>query len=145
MRILIIGFTKKSAEKFFESLKKAKARHVVDVRLNNVSQLAGFSKKKDLEYFLENLCHMDYVHVPSLAPTKDMLDDYKKKDGNWEDYERRFMRLMEERRIEEKLKPDMLEDACLLCSEDKPHHCHRRLVAEYLKERWGNVEIEHIG
>ena len=78
MRILIIGFTKKSAEKFFESLKKAKARHVVDVRLNNVSQLAGFSKKKDLEYFLENLCHMDYVHVPSLAPTKDMLDDYKK-------------------------------------------------------------------
>ena len=145
MRILTIGFTKKSAEKFFESLKKAKAGHIVDVRLNNVSQLAGFSKKKDLEYFLENLCHMDYVHVPSLAPTKDMLDDYKKKGGNWEDYERRFMRLMEERRIEEKLKPDMLEDACLLCSEDKPHHCHRRLVAEYLKERWGNVEIEHLG
>ncbi len=145
MRILTIGFTKKSAEKFFESLKKVKAKRIVDVRLHNVSQLAGFAKKKDLEYFLENLCHMDYVHLPNLAPTKEMLDDYKKKGGSWEDYERRFMRLMENRRIEERLEPDMLEDACLLCSEDKPHHCHRRLVAEYLNERWGNVEIEHLG
>lgn len=145
MRILTIGFTRKTAEKFFESLKQANARRVIDVRLNNVSQLAGFAKKKDLEYFLENLCHMDYVHVPSLAPTKDMLDDYRKKGGRWEDYERRFMRWMEEQRIEEKLQPDMLEDACLLCSEDKPSHCHRRLVAEYLKERWGDVEIKHLG
>ncbi len=145
MRILTIGFTKKSAEQFFETLKNAKAKRIVDVRLNNVSQLAGFAKKKDLEYFLENLCHMEYAHVPSLAPTKEMLDTYKKNGGRWEDYEQRFMRLMEERRIEEKLKPDMLEDACLLCSEDKPHHCHRRLVAEYLKEHWENVEIDHLG
>lgn len=144
MRILTIGFTKKSAEKFFESLKKVKAKRIVDVRLHNVSQLAGFAKKKDLEYFLKNLCHMNYVHEPDLAPTKDMLDDYKKNGGSWEDYESRFMRLMEDRRMEERLEPDILEDACLLCSEDKPHYCHRRLVAEYLKERWGNVEIEHL-
>lgn len=145
MRILTIGFTRKSAEKFFESLKKAKARRIVDVRLNNVSQLAGFAKKKDLAYFLKNICHMDYVPEPSLAPTKDMLDEYRKKGGNWDDYERRFLQLMKERRVEENLRPEWLEDSCLLCSEDKPHRCHRRLVAEYLKERWGDVEIEHLG
>lgn len=145
MRILTIGFTKKSAEKFFELLKKSKTRRIVDVRLNNVSQLAGFAKKNDLEYFLKNLCHMDYVHMPNLAPTKDMLDNYKKKGGSWEDYEQRFMELMEERRIEETLETDMLEDACLLCSEDKPHHCHRRLVAEYLNDHWGNIETVHLG
>ena len=102
-------------------------------------------KKNDLAYFLRHICSVDYAHVPSLAPTKEMLDTYKKKSGTWEDYERRFVDLMEERRIEEKIKPETLEDACLLCSEDQPHHCHRRLVAEYLKERWGNVDIEHLG
>ena len=144
MRILTIGFTKKSAERFFGMLRAAGARRVVDVRLNNVSQLAGFAKKNDLAYFLRQICGVDYTHVPSLAPTKDMLDTYKKKRGTWEDYERRFVELMAERRIEEKIKPETLEDACLLCSEDKPHHCHRRLVAEYLRERWGDVQIEHL-
>lgn len=144
MRILTIGFTKKSAERFFGMLRAAGARRVVDVRLNNVSQLAGFAKKNDLAYFLRQICGVDYTHVPSLAPTKDMLDTYKKKRGTWEDYERRFVDLMAERRIEEKIKPETLEDACLLCSEDQPHHCHRRLVAEYLRERWGDVQIEHL-
>lgn len=144
MRILTIGFTKKSAERFFGMLRAAGARRVVDVRLNNVSQLAGFAKKNDLAYFLRQICGVDYTHVPSLAPTKDMLDTYKKKRGTWEDYERRFVDLMAERRIEEKIKPETLEDACLLCSEDQPHHCHRRLVAEYLRERWGGVQIEHL-
>lgn len=145
MRILTIGFTKKRAKDFFETLRASKVSRIVDVRLNNVSQLAGFAKRQDLEYFLDQICHIDYVHEPSLAPTQDMLDDYKKKHGKWADYERRFLRLMGERRIEEKLKPELLEDACLLCSEDKPHHCHRRLVAEYLKENWGGVQIEHLG
>ena len=145
MRILTVGFTKKSAERFFEMLRKAGTRKVVDVRLNNVSQLAGFAKKNDLVYFLQQICNVDYIHLPSLAPTKEMLDAYKKRRGSWEDYERRFIDLMVERRIEDKIKPETLEDACLLCSEDKPHRCHRRLVAEYLKKQWGNVEIEHLG
>ena len=145
MRILTIGFTRKSAKRFFELLKKSGARRVVDVRLNNVSQLAGFAKKNDLAYFLDQMCHIDYWHVPELAPTKEPLDRYKKHGGSWNDYERKFVNLMAERRIEEKLEPEMLHDACLLCSEDKPHHCHRRLVAEYLKDHWGNVDIEHLG
>lgn len=145
MRISTIGFTKKSAEQFFETLRKAGTRRVVDVRLNNVSQLVGFAKKNDLAYFLDRICQIDYAHLPSLAPTQEILDGYKKKGGNWDDYERRFLDLMDERRIAEKIEPQLLEDACLLCSEDKPHHCHRRLVAEYLKEHWGNVEIEHLG
>ena len=144
MRILTIGFTKKSAERFFETLTKSGAKRVVDVRLNNGSQLAGFAKKDDLAYFLDQICHIDYRHVPTLAPTKEMLDGYKKNGGSWDDYERKFLALMAECRIEEKLERELLEDACLLCSEDKPHHCHRRLVAEYLKEHWGDVEIEHL-
>ena len=145
MRILTVGFTKKSAERFFGMLRKAGTRKVVDVRINNISQLAGFAKKNDLAYFLRQICDVDYVHLPSLAPTKEMLAAYKKKRGSWGDYERRFIDLMAERRIEDKIKPETLEDACLLCSEDKPHRCHRRLVAEYLKKHWGNVEIEHLG
>ena len=144
MRIYTIGFTRKSAERFFGILRAAGTKRVVDVRLNNVSQLAGFAKKNDLAYFLQQICDVDYMHVPSLAPTKEMLDTYKKKGGTWEDYERRFVDLMAQRRIEDTINPENLEDACLLCSEDQPHHCHRRLVAEYLKEQWGNVEIEHL-
>ena len=144
MNLYTIGFTKKSAERFFEMLRNANVKRVVDVRLNNVSQLAGFAKKNDLTYFLQKICGMDYMHVPIFAPTKDMLDTYKKKRGRWEDYEHQFIDLMAERRIEDNIKSEMLEDACLLCSEDKPHHCHRRLVAEYLKKRWGNVEIQHL-
>lgn len=144
MRILTIGFTKKRAERFFGALSQAGAKRVVDVRLNNVSQLAGFAKKNDLAYFLNLICHIDYLHVPMLAPTKEMLDGYKKRGGSWNDYELKFLDLMAERRIEQKLDPELLEDACLLCSEDQPHHCHRRLVAEYLKEHWSDVEIAHL-
>ncbi|MDE0128849.1 MAG: DUF488 domain-containing protein [Gammaproteobacteria bacterium] len=145
MRILTIGFTKKSAKHFFDALAEAGTKRLVDVRLNNVSQLSGFAKKNDLAYFLDRICHIDYRHAPELAPTQEILDGYKKKGGSWDDYERKFMKLMKERRIEEKFEPGVLDDACLLCSEDKPHHCHRRLVAEYLKDHWGNVEIQHLG
>lgn len=144
MRILTIGFTKKSARRFFDALKKAGVKKVVDVRLNNVSQLSGFAKKDDLAYFLERICRIDYRHEPALAPTKEMFDGYKKKGGGWDEYERGFLNLMGDRRIEEKLDPAALEDACLLCSEDKPHNCHRRLVAEYLRKHWGDVEIRHL-
>ena len=145
MKIFTIGFTKKSAEQFFDSLQTAGVKRVVDVRLNNVSQLSGFAKKNDLEYFLKQICGMDYTHLPNLAPTKDILDAYKKERGSWETYERDFIDLMAARKIENAIEQETLEDACLLCSEDKPHYCHRRLVAEYLREYWGNVEIEHLG
>lgn len=138
-----IGFTKSSAEKFFSRIRNSGAKRLLDIRLNNVSQLAGFAKRDDLRYFLQEICHVPYQHEPKLAPTQQMLDEYKKKHGTWEDYEKRFLSLMAERHIED-IDKATVEDACLLCSEDKPHHCHRRLVAEYLREKWGNVEIIHL-
>ena len=144
MKTYTIGFTKKPAERFFELLRASGARRVVDVRLNNVSQLAGFAKRDDLAYFLRSICSMDYIHVPELAPTQQLLDSYKKDGVHWSDYERAFLRLMKERRIERTVSREIIEDGCLLCSEDKPHHCHRRLVAEYLGEHWGHVEIRHL-
>lgn len=145
MKLFTIGFTKKSAETFFTRLKNVGVKRLVDVRLNNVSQLAGFAKKDDLRFFTKEICHIDYVHVPALAPTADILDPYKKaKNGDWPLYERQFINLMKARRIEETVPREILDGGCLLCSEEKPHHCHRRLVAEYLKEKWGNLEIEHL-
>jgi uncharacterized protein (DUF488 family) len=144
MRVFTIGFTKKSAEAFFSALRRSGAKRVVDVRLNNSSQLAGFSKRDDLRYFLREVCAMDYVHLPVLAPTQEMLDAFKKQKGDWAIYEEQFMKLMKSRRIEETVQRDVIADGCLLCSEEKPHHCHRRLVAEYLKERWGDLEIVHL-
>ena len=144
MKIFTIGFTKKSAEVFFEKLRRAKAHRLIDVRLNNVSQLAGFAKRDDLRYFLRSICQMDYVHRLELAPTQEMLDAYKKERGDWNSYERQFLDLMKSRRIEEAMPPDLIDGSCLLCSEEKPDHCHRRLVAEYLRDRWQNVAIEHL-
>ena len=144
IKIFTIGFTKKSAETFFTRLKKSGVKRIVDVRLNNVSQLAGFAKKDDLRYFAKSICDLDYVHVPTLAPTQDILNAYKKQKGDWSLYERQFLTLIKDRKIEDKISRDTLDGGCLLCSEEKPHHCHRRLVAEYLKDAWGDVEIEHI-
>jgi len=144
MKIFTIGFTKKSAETFFTRLKAAEVKRLVDVRLNNVSQLAGFTKKHDLSYFARAICNIDYVHALDLAPTQDILDAYKKLKGDWALYERQFLDLMRSRHIEEKFTRAMLDGGCLLCSEETPEHCHRRLLAEYLKENWGDVEIEHI-
>jgi uncharacterized protein (DUF488 family) len=143
--VYTIGFTKKSAERFFGLLRRSSTRSVVDVRLNNVSQLAGFAKRSDLEFFLREICDIGYVHLPLLAPTQEMLDEYKKGGGDWGLYERRFLDLMERRSIEDEVSRDLVEDGCLLCSEDKPHQCHRRLVAEYLRDRWDNFTIEHLG
>lgn len=144
MKLFTIGFTKKSARTFFTKLRESGAQRVVDVRLNNVSQLAGFAKKDDLQFFLREICHMDYVHLPILAPTAEMLDTYKKKKGEWSAYERDFLALMKSREIENNITGEQIADGCLLCSEEKPHHCHRRLVAEYLREKWTELEIVHI-
>lgn len=144
MNIFTIGFTKKPASRFFELLSESGAKRLVDVRLNNSSQLAGFTKKDDLAYFLRKICGMEYLHAPDLAPTKEMLTDYRKELIDWATYEARFLDLMRRRRIEETLEKEAIANGCLLCSEHEPHHCHRRLVAEYLEQHWGDVAINHL-
>jgi uncharacterized protein (DUF488 family) len=144
MKLFTIGFTKKSAEEFFGRLKRSGVRRLVDVRLNNVSQLAGFTKKDDLLFFTQAICGIPYVHLPILAPTQRALDGYKKQKGGWDAYEKTFLDLMAERRVEDGVSREELNGACLLCSEDTPEHCHRRLVAEYLQKHWGDVEIVHL-
>ncbi|MCP2731248.1 DUF488 domain-containing protein [Limnofasciculus baicalensis] len=142
--LFTIGFTKKSAQQFFETLTNSGVKRVIDTRLNNVSQLAGFTKRTDLEYFLHQIGKIDYIHRLDLAPTQDILDKYKKNGKDWETYEEQFLQLIQQRQIEEKISPDILDGACLLCSEPTPHHCHRRLVAEYLLNQWGNIKICHL-
>jgi uncharacterized protein (DUF488 family) len=142
--LFTIGFTQKTAQKFFDTLVKSGVKRVIDTRLNNVSQLAGFTKKTDLEYFLKKIGNIEYIHILELAPTKDILDEYKKNKGDWSVYEQKFLHLMTEREIEKKVRPELLDGGCLLCSEAKPHYCHRRLVAEYLSTKWGNVKIYHL-
>lgn len=145
MEIFTIGFTKTSAAEFFGKLKQAGIRRLIDVRLNNTSQLAGFAKRDDLIYFLGELCGAQYVHEPLLAPTQDILDAYKKEKGSWDVYERHFMQLMADRKIEERINLEMFSvPSVLLCSEQTPEHCHRRLVLEYLGCKWGNVEAIHL-
>jgi uncharacterized protein (DUF488 family) len=119
---------------------------LVDVRLNNTSQLASFAKRDDLVFFLSELCGAEYVHEPTLAPTQQMLDAYKKQKGDWAEYEREFLALMASRQIEHQLDPDDFtrRRSVLLCSEDTPDHCHRRLVVEYLQTKWPNVVAVHL-
>ncbi len=142
--VFTIGFAKKSAREFFEILRREGVRKVVDIRLNNVSQLAGFTKKGDLEYFLREIAGIDYRHLPEMAPTKEILDGYKKKAIGWEEYEKRFSKSMADRQIEKLVNREELDHACLLCSEPKPDKCHRRLVAEYIRSKWDNVKIRHL-
>lgn len=140
-----IGFTKTTAKNFFERLAKAGVRKVLDVRLHNNSQLSGFAKETDLSFFLNRLGGIEYAHEPLLAPTETLLKSYQKKGIDWSTYETRFLALMAERKIEEHYRPKILDGACLLCSEAKPHQCHRRLVCEYLNEKWQNaLEVEHL-
>ena len=144
VKIFTIGFTKKTAEQFFTRLIRAGIKRVIDVRLNNVSQLAGFAKRNDLIYFLQIIGGIDYYHHPELAPTQEILDTFKKNKGNWADYERDFLALLSKREIETKITPELLHEACLLCSEEKPAQCHRRLVAEYFRSKWEDAEIVHL-
>ncbi len=145
MKLYTIGFTKKSAADFFGLLRESGAKRVVDVRLRNTSGLAGFSKKRDLPWFLRELCDMNYVHLPRLSPTDALLDDYRGKRVTWEEYEPIFHSLIERRLIRAAIPQDIIADSCLLCSEDKPEQCHRRLLAEHFQRHWGNVEIVHLG
>ena len=145
MEIYTIGFTQKNAAEFFGILKRTGVRRLMDVRLNNSSQLAGFTKREDLPFFLREICGAEYTHEPALAPTQDILDAYKKLKGDWGEYERRFVGLMTERRIESLLDRDSFQTpTALLCSEPTAEHCHRRLVVEYLRDKWGEVSIIHL-
>ena len=144
MRLRTIGFTKKSAAAFFGLVRDAGVATLVDVRLNNVSQLAGFAKRDDLAYFLREICGVEYVHRPDLAPTRALLAGFRKQGTGWAAYESGFLSLIRERRIEDTVPRALLANAVLLCSEHEPDHCHRRLVAEYLAEHWHNVTIEHL-
>ena len=145
MEVYSIGFTQKRAADFFGLLREAGIRRLLDVRLNNSSQLAGFTKKEDLPYFLRELCRAEYVHEPLLAPTQELLDAYKKSKGSWQDYETAFLALMAERRIEERLPRDLFaKPTALLCSEPTAAQCHRRLVLEYLQAQWGDLRITHL-
>jgi uncharacterized protein (DUF488 family) len=145
MTIYTIGFTKKSAETFFSLLQANDIDRLIDVRLNNVSQLAAFAKRDDLQYFLRTLCNIDYVHMPMLAPTDDILKAYKSKSITWDDYAVRFLDLMDHRSVDEAVDQSAIERSCLLCSEHQPHHCHRRLVVEFLNDRWqSNLAVKHL-
>ncbi len=145
MEIYTIGFTKKTAAEFFGKLKQAKIRQLLDIRLNNSSQLAGFTKRDDLAYFLQEICEATYRHELALTPTHDILDTYKKMGGSWQAYEQAFLELMTERQVETHLDRSLFElPTALLCSEATAEHCHRRLVAEYLQQHWGNISVIHL-
>jgi uncharacterized protein (DUF488 family) len=145
VEIYTIGFTKKRAVDFFGALKRAGIQQLMDVRLSNASQLAGFTKRDDLEFFLHKICGAAYVHEPRLAPTKAMLDHYKKHGGTWPEYEREFRRLMVDRRVDEVIDQSRFERrTVLLCSEPTPERCHRRLVVEHLADAWGDVTPIHL-
>ncbi|HUG13617.1 MAG TPA: DUF488 domain-containing protein [Thermomicrobiales bacterium] len=145
MEIYTIGFTKKSAAEFFRLLKVNDIRRIVDIRLSNSGQLAGFTKQDDLQFFLSEICDADYVHEPMLAPTKELLSSYRDKQCSWAEYERVFDGLMQERCIDENIDRSLFaQRSALLCSEPTADQCHRRLVAEYLQRAWGNVDIVHL-
>jgi uncharacterized protein (DUF488 family) len=143
-KLFTIGFTKKTAEQFFSRLKQARVRSLLDIRLNNTSQLAGFAKRPDLEYFLREIGKIDYVHLPQLCPTNEILEGYKNRRLTWQQYEERFLALLKQRHVEDTIGGDLLDYGCLLCSEDKPDRCHRSLVGQYLSSRLGNLEIVHL-
>jgi uncharacterized protein (DUF488 family) len=143
MTIFTIGFTKRSAAQFFGTLQRARVRRIIDVRLHNISQLAGFAKRDDLGYFANALCGIEYAHHLELAPTDELLTAFRR-ERDWAEYEQYFLELLRTRRVEDGFSRGYLADACLLCSEATATHCHRRLVAEYFAARWAEVEISHL-
>ncbi len=144
MRIYTIGFSKKNLKTFIGKLKDAGVTRLIDIRLHNTSQLAGYAKKDDLEYIL-SLVGIDYEHHPELAPTDEILKNYKNKKITWNEYEQRFKEILSSRNLSrENIFPQQGGVSCLLCAEDKPARCHRRLVAEHFKNEDRNLEIVHL-
>jgi uncharacterized protein (DUF488 family) len=140
-----IGFTKTSAEHFFERLRQAGVKRLVDIRLHNTSTLAGFSKRGDLQYFLRTILGAAYLHQPLLAPAAQMLKAYQNKLLAWDDFAAQYVALIQSRGVGTKLDRAVFEGpTVLLCGEASADHCHRRLAAEYLRTVWGDLEIEHL-
>lgn len=145
MKIFTIGFARKSAEEFFRLLEQNEIERLIDIRLSNTNQLAGFTKKEDLQFFLKKILGCEYHHLEFLAPTEEIIKAYRK-SGDWSKYETEFTKLLAERRAAKRLDRRFFEEkvCCLLCSEPTPKYCHRRLVAEYLAQLWGDAEIIHL-
>jgi uncharacterized protein (DUF488 family) len=144
--VYTIGFAGKSARQFFDLLQEAGIRRLMDVRINNTSQLAGFTKKDDLAYFLDKVLGVQYVHEPLLAPTEELLRAYRNKEINWDGYVEQFLKLMHDRAIERHFTPNQFQEpSVLLCSEPTAEECHRRLVLEYLQRHWNeDLNVVHL-
>ncbi len=144
IKLFTIGFTERSAEQFFTRLSESGVKRLIDIRLRNSSQLAGFAKSEDLKYFLKAICGIDYVHNPDLAPTPEILNGFKKKEISWDEYEEKYLQLAAGRSMDEKMRGELRDGDCLLCSERMPANCHRRLLAEFLQNRIGGLEVCHL-
>lgn len=144
IKLYTIGFTKKTADKFFRLLEDNAVKKIIDIRINNTSQLAGFAKGVDLEFFAKKILAIPYVYRPDLAPTKDLLKRYRENATPWSEYEEEFLKLMQDRDILTSIESTDLDGAVLLCSEDQPDECHRRLLAEYLQEKYPEISIFHL-
>ena len=143
--LFTIGFTKKSAEHFFNLLRNNGVKQLVDIRISNSSQLAGFAKGKDLEFFVKEICHIPYRHIADFAPSKELLDQWHKQEVTWKEYEKIYIQLLKDRDILRKYGIKAFDSSCFLCSEDTPEQCHRRLLAEYLQEHSSEqVKIIHL-
>lgn len=139
-----IGFTEKSAERFFSLLENNDVRKVVDTRISNASQLAGFAKGKDLAFFARRIGNMEYSHELTFAPTKELLDRYRAKQMSWDEYATAYLNLLDMRKIAKRVRIEDLHQNCLLCSEHSPEKCHRRLLAEYLRSKEPDLQIIHL-
>lgn len=144
IKLYTIGFTGKPASKFFDLLRKNEVETVVDTRISNASQLAGFAKGSDLKFFLKEIGGMGYEHNLDFAPTKELLDRYRNKKMTWEEYEVEYLNLVDMRKLGDKVNIEELHRHCLLCSEHGPEKCHRRLLAEYFQHKFNDVEIIHL-
>jgi uncharacterized protein (DUF488 family) len=145
LHIYTIGFGKKTAPEFFGALRQHGIKRCVDVRISNTSQLAGFTKRSDLPFFLQELCGADYLAEPLLSPTLDLMRGFRQGRTDWSDYERGYLALLAERKVEDRLDRRIFDaPSVLLCVEPTPEHCHRRLIVDYLQRKWGDVTVEHL-
>jgi uncharacterized protein (DUF488 family) len=144
IELYTIGFTQKTAQHFFDLLISNQVKEIIDTRVNNTSQLAGFAKGEDLKFFASSIGNMNYSHQLDFAPTKELLARYRKKELSWEDYEIEYLNLLDIRKVAKHITVNQLHQHCLLCSEHSPTYCHRRLLAEYFKAIHSNVKIVHL-
>ena len=144
IQLYTIGFTGKSAEKFFTLLQNNAVERIVDTRINNTSQLSGFAKADDLAFFARSVGRIDYKHQLDFAPTKDLLANYRNGKISWSEYEIEYLNLLDVRKIANKVNIEELHQNCLLCSEHTPEKCHRRLLAEYFQHRYNDILITHL-